>query len=89
MLVRGGCHRDLGDDVIAAYEAPYPTAESKAGARAFPLMIPTGPEMPGAAAPWLTVRTVAPESGCGRAALAESRNVPPSAVVAPTVVAPV
>jgi haloalkane dehalogenase len=50
MLVRGGCHRDPGDDVIAAYEAPFPDAASKAGARAFPLMIPLTPEAPGAAA---------------------------------------
>ena len=47
-LVRGACQRDPGDDVIAAYEAPYPNAASKAGARAFPLLIPTSPEMPGA-----------------------------------------
>ena len=31
MLVRGGCKEDPGDEVIAAYEAPYPTPESKAG----------------------------------------------------------
>ncbi|MFL5823696.1 MAG: haloalkane dehalogenase [Solirubrobacteraceae bacterium] len=49
-LVRGACKRDPGDEVIAAYEAPYPNAESKAGARAFPLMLPTSPEMPGAQA---------------------------------------
>jgi haloalkane dehalogenase len=49
MLVRGGCKEDPGDEVIAAYEAPYPTPESKAGARAFPLILPTDPEMPGAA----------------------------------------
>jgi haloalkane dehalogenase len=50
MLVRGGCKRDPGDAVIAAYEAPYPSASAKAGARAFPLLIPTAPEAPGAAA---------------------------------------
>jgi haloalkane dehalogenase len=50
MLVRGACKRDPGDDVIAAYEAPFPTPASKAGARAFPLMLPTSPEMPGAEA---------------------------------------
>lgn len=50
MLVRGGCHRDPGDAVIAAYEAPFPDAASKAGARAFPLMIPRTPDAPGAAA---------------------------------------
>jgi haloalkane dehalogenase len=49
MLVRGGCHRDPGDAVIAAYEAPFPDAASKAGARAFPLMIPRTPDAPGAA----------------------------------------
>ena len=48
-LVRGGCKNDPGDEVIAAYEAPYPSAESKAGARAFPLLVPTDPDAPGAA----------------------------------------
>ena len=50
MLVRGACKTDPGDEVIAAYEAPYPNAASKAGARAFPLMLPTTPDAPGAAA---------------------------------------
>ena len=50
MLVRGACKTDPGDEVIAAYEAPYPNAASKAGARAFPLMLPTTPEAPGAEA---------------------------------------
>jgi haloalkane dehalogenase len=49
-LVRGAFKRDPGDAVIAAYEAPFPNAASKAGARAFPLMLPTSPDMPGAAA---------------------------------------
>jgi haloalkane dehalogenase len=49
-LVKGGCAQEMPDPVIAAYDAPYPTPESKAGARAFPLMLPTSPEMPGAAA---------------------------------------
>ncbi len=47
MLVRRACHRDPGDEVIAAYDAPYPSVDSKAGARAFPLMLPTAPEHPG------------------------------------------
>ena len=50
MLVRGACKTDPGDEVIAAYDAPYPNAASKAGARAFPLMIPTTPDAPGAEA---------------------------------------
>jgi haloalkane dehalogenase len=47
-LVRGGCKEDPGDEVIAAYDAPYPNGASKAGARAFPLILPTTPEMVGA-----------------------------------------
>jgi haloalkane dehalogenase len=50
MLVRGACHTDPGDAVAAAYDAPFPTAESKAGARAFPLILPTEPGAPGAEA---------------------------------------
>jgi haloalkane dehalogenase len=49
-LVRGGCKNDPGEEVIAAYDAPYPSAESKAGARAFPLLIPRTPDAPGAGA---------------------------------------
>ena len=49
MLVRGGCKHDPGDEVIAAYEAPYIDGASKAGARAFPLILPTEPDAPGAA----------------------------------------
>ena len=48
-LVRGACKKDPGDEVIGAYEAPFPSPEFKAGARAFPLMLPTDPTMPGAA----------------------------------------
>ena len=48
-LVRGACKTDPGDEVAAAYDAPFPTPASKAGARAFPLMLPTSPEDPGAA----------------------------------------
>jgi haloalkane dehalogenase len=50
MLVRGACKSDPGEEVIAAYDAPYPDAASKAGARAFPLLIPQSPDAPGAAA---------------------------------------
>jgi haloalkane dehalogenase len=49
MLVRGGCKHDPGDEVIAAYEAPFPSAAAKAGARAFPALIPFAPDAPGAA----------------------------------------
>ncbi len=48
MLVDGGCLNDLSDDVIRAYEAPFPGPEYKAGARALPLLVPTDPSMGGA-----------------------------------------
>ncbi|HEV7562794.1 MAG TPA: alpha/beta fold hydrolase, partial [Solirubrobacterales bacterium] len=47
-LVRGGCKHDPGDEVIAAYDAPYIDGASKAGARAFPLILPTTPDAVGA-----------------------------------------
>jgi haloalkane dehalogenase len=48
MLIRGGCKNDPGDEVIAAYEAPYHEPAAKAGVRAFPLILPTTPDAPGA-----------------------------------------
>lgn len=48
-LIKGGCKHDPGDEVIAAYDAPYPDGASKAGARAFPLILPTTPDAVGAA----------------------------------------
>ena len=50
MLVRGACKNDPGDEVAAAYDFPYTDGQSKAGARAFPLMLPTEPDAPGAEA---------------------------------------
>jgi haloalkane dehalogenase len=50
LLVRRACKRDPGDEVIAGYERPFPTAQSKAGARAFPLILPLSGEAPGASA---------------------------------------
>jgi haloalkane dehalogenase len=50
LLVRRACSNDPGDEVIAAYDAPFPNAAAKAGARAFPLILPLAPDAPGAAA---------------------------------------
>lgn len=50
MLVRNACKNDPGDEVAAAYDAPFPEPRAKAGARAFPLLIPLSPEDPGAEA---------------------------------------
>ncbi len=49
-LVDGGSTRALTEGERAAYDAPFPDPASKAGARAFPLMLPTTPEAAGAAA---------------------------------------
>lgn len=49
-IVRLGCWTRLPRAVVAAYEAPFPSAEFEAGARAFPPMVPTGPDDPAAAA---------------------------------------
>jgi haloalkane dehalogenase len=40
---------ELPPEVAAAYEAPFPTAESKAGAAQFPLIVPISDDTPGAA----------------------------------------
>ena len=49
MPIRGGCHSELSEEVVAAYEAPFPDANYKAGVRTFPPMIPVTPADPGAA----------------------------------------
>ena len=50
MLVRRACATEPGEAVAAAYDAPFPETSAKAGARAFPLMLPTTPDAPGAEA---------------------------------------
>jgi haloalkane dehalogenase len=47
-VVRGGCVTDLPADVVAAYDAPFPDDRYKAGARQFPLLVPTSPDDPAA-----------------------------------------
>jgi haloalkane dehalogenase len=49
-LVASGCVRGMTDDVRAAYDAPYPTEESKAGPRVMPDLVPTRPDDPAAPA---------------------------------------
>ena len=48
-LIVGACKHPPPDDVLAAYEAPFPDERSKAGPRTFPPMIPLEPSAPGAA----------------------------------------
>jgi haloalkane dehalogenase len=48
-LVEAGTARGLTDDVRAAYDLPFPTPASKAGALAFPELVPTEPDHPNTA----------------------------------------
>jgi haloalkane dehalogenase len=43
MVVSRGCSRPMPDDVCAAYDAPFPDESYKAGARVFPVLVPTEP----------------------------------------------
>jgi haloalkane dehalogenase len=45
-LVSAACLEPMPPEVVAAYDAPFPTPEHKAGARAFPGLIPQTPEDP-------------------------------------------
>lgn len=49
-IVQGGCVTALPDDVVAAYEAPFPDERYKAGARQFPILVPATPDDPAAPA---------------------------------------
>jgi haloalkane dehalogenase len=49
-IVAAGCRRRLAPAVRAAYDAPFPGARYKAGARAFPALVPTRPDDPAAPA---------------------------------------
>jgi len=48
-LVRITCVTELPDDVVEAYNAPFPTPESKVGLLPFPELVPTELEHPSAA----------------------------------------
>jgi haloalkane dehalogenase len=45
-IVQAGSRTKLPRDVVAAYDAPFPEARYKAGARAFPPLVPTRPDDP-------------------------------------------
>jgi haloalkane dehalogenase len=49
-LVQASCVSSLGEDVLRAYDAPFPVPESKAGTIAFPELVPTELDHPAAAA---------------------------------------
>ncbi len=45
-LVAAGCVQPMGEEVRAAYDAPFPEERAKAGARALPTLVPTAPDDP-------------------------------------------
>ncbi|RLC57902.1 MAG: haloalkane dehalogenase [Chloroflexi bacterium] len=49
-VVQGGTATTLPDEVVAAYDAPFPDDSYKAGARIFPSLVPTKPDDPAAPA---------------------------------------
>ncbi|MFP5218175.1 MAG: haloalkane dehalogenase [Actinomycetes bacterium] len=60
-LVSAGCAEQLPPDVVAAYDAPFPTADHKAGARRFPSLIPQtldDPATPANQRAWEVLRTL-------------------------------
>ncbi len=48
-LIQGATKNELPDEVVAAYDAPFPDDSYKAGAREFPALVPTSPDDPAAA----------------------------------------
>jgi haloalkane dehalogenase len=48
-VLQGATTTELPPAVVAAYEAPFPNGESKAGAAQFPLIVPTSDDAAGAA----------------------------------------
>jgi haloalkane dehalogenase len=45
-IVAGGCAIPLADEVVAAYDAPFPDESYKSGARQFPVLVPIRPDDP-------------------------------------------
>jgi len=60
-IIDGGCTSTLDDEVVAAYDAPFPDDTFKAGARIFPTLVPTTPDDPAHddnEAAWAVLRTL-------------------------------
>ena len=49
-IINGATTTELSPEIIAAYDAPFPDESYKAGARKFPLLVPTRPDDPASAA---------------------------------------
>jgi haloalkane dehalogenase len=49
-IIQKGTKTDLTDEIVAAYDAPFPSRKYKAGARKFPALVPITPDDPASAA---------------------------------------
>ncbi|HEY0756219.1 MAG TPA: haloalkane dehalogenase [Ktedonobacteraceae bacterium] len=49
-IVQSGCVSKLAPEIVSAYDAPFPDERYLAGARQFPLLVPTSPDDPAAEA---------------------------------------
>ena len=49
-IIQKGTKTDLSDEIVAAYDAPFPSRKYKAGARKFPALVPITPDDPASAA---------------------------------------
>ena len=49
-IIQKGTISNLSDAIVAAYDAPFPSAKYKAGARAFPQLVPTTADDPASSA---------------------------------------
>lgn len=45
-ILKSACAREVSPEIMAAYDAPFPDETYKAGARAFPLLVPATPDDP-------------------------------------------
>ena len=45
-IIQKATRTELSDEIVAAYDAPYPSRKYKAGARKFPALVPTTPDDP-------------------------------------------
>jgi haloalkane dehalogenase len=50
VIVNAGCVTELGPEVVAAYDAPFPDSSYSEGARQFPILVPISPDDPAAEA---------------------------------------
>lgn len=58
-IIKGATTTKLSEEVLAAYDAPYPDESFKAGARKFPLLVPVTPDDPASAvnrAAWVVLK---------------------------------